>query len=151
VTVGFGTAISATNSANVTANGAVTAHGFGTGISATNNAVVTANGPMTASGAGLSASSGGLITANGILLQNDGGGGAIAMIANNATILANGITVIWPNGGGQSLVQSLAGGLIQFGSGSSLPIRGGAVLRTIGEATNYVLAVRREAEEDWGK
>jgi hypothetical protein len=34
VTVGFGTAIDATNSANVTANGAVTAHGFGTGISA---------------------------------------------------------------------------------------------------------------------
>jgi hypothetical protein len=61
-----------------------------------------------------------LITANGILLQNDGGGGAVAMVANNATITANGITVSWGSGGGQSLVQSLAGGLIQFTAPSTI-------------------------------
>lgn len=125
VTVDFGTAIDASNSANVTANGAVTAHGFGTGINATSNAIVTVNGPVTASGRGLSASNGGQIVANHIRLQNDSGGGAIAMIADNATILANGITVIWSNGGGQSLVQSMAGGLIRFTTGSSLTILGG--------------------------
>jgi spore coat protein U-like protein len=39
VTVGFGTAVTATNFANVTTNGAVTAHGFGTGISAATNSI----------------------------------------------------------------------------------------------------------------
>jgi len=127
VTVGFGTAIAATNSANVTANGAVTAHGFGTGISAAGNSIVTVSGPVTASGAGLSASSGSTIVANGILLGNDGGGGAVAMIANNATIIANAITVNWPNGAGQSLVQALAGGLIEFTPGSSITNPNGGV------------------------
>ncbi|WP_426612191.1 autotransporter outer membrane beta-barrel domain-containing protein [Bradyrhizobium sp. McL0616] len=127
VTVGFGTAVAATNSAAVTTNAAVTAHGFGTGISAATNSVVTVNGPVTASGLGLGAASGARIVANGILLQNDGGGGAIAMSANNATIIANGITVVWPNGGGQSLVQALAGGLIQFTPGSSLTVAFGGI------------------------
>jgi outer membrane autotransporter protein len=127
VTVGFGTAVSTTNNANVTTNAAVTAHGFGTGISADTNSLVTVNGPVTASGAGLNATNGAQIIANSILLQNDGGGGAVAMIANNATIVANGITIVWPNGAGQSLVQALAGGVIQFTPNSSLTIPGGGV------------------------
>jgi hypothetical protein len=110
VTVGFGTAITAMNFADVTANGAVTADGFGTGIHAASNSIVTVNGPVTASGLGLDAANGGTIIANNIVLSNDGGGGAIAMCANNATIVANNVTVIWPNGGGQSLAQALAGG-----------------------------------------
>src|SRR5690349_11090158 len=39
VTVGFGTAVAASNSADVTTNAAVTAHGFGTGISANTNSI----------------------------------------------------------------------------------------------------------------
>jgi hypothetical protein len=120
VTVGFGTAVDATNFANVTTNGAVTAHGFGTGISAATNSIVKANGPVTASGLGLGAASGSTIIANNIVLSNDGGGGAIAMSANNATITANGIAVNWSSGGGQSLVQALAGGLIQFTAPSTI-------------------------------
>ena len=120
ITVGYGTAITATNSADVTANGAVTAHGFGTGISAATNSIVTANGPVTASGLGLGAASGSTIFANNILLSNDGGGGAVAMSANNATITANGIAVNWSSGGGQSLVQALAAGLIQFAAPSTI-------------------------------
>ena len=120
VTVGFGTAITATNSANVTANGAVTANGFGTGISAATNSLVTVNGPVTAAGLGLSASSGSAIVANSIVLSNGGGGGAVAMSANNATITANSVIVNWSSGGGQSLIQSLAGGLIQFTGTSNI-------------------------------
>jgi outer membrane autotransporter protein len=98
----------------------VTANGFGTGIDATTNSVVTVNGSVTAQGLGLSAASGSTIVANNIVLSNGGGGGAVAMIANNATITANGITVSWGSGGGQSLVQSLAGGLIQFTAPSTI-------------------------------
>ena len=127
ITVGFGTAITATNSADVTANGAVTAHGFGTGISAATNSIVTVNGPVTASGLGLGAASGSTIIANNIVLSNDGGGGAIAMSANNATITANGVTVNWSSGGGQSLVQALAGGLIQFTAPSTINNANGGV------------------------
>jgi outer membrane autotransporter protein len=126
VSVGFGTAITATNGADVTANGSVTAQGFGTGVSATTNSLVTVNGPVTADGLGLSASSGATIIANGITLGNTGGG-AVAMMANNGTIIANGITVTWPNGGGQSLVQALNGGLIQFTPNSSISIPTGGV------------------------
>src|SRR5262245_7883615 len=68
VTTGFGTAVSATNSANVTTNAAVTANGFGTGIDATTNSVVTVNGSVTAQGLGLSAASGSTIVANNIVL-----------------------------------------------------------------------------------
>ncbi|CAN7585150.1 autotransporter outer membrane beta-barrel domain-containing protein [Bosea sp. LjRoot237] len=120
IAVGFGTAITATNSADVTANGLVLAQGFGTGIDASGNSLVTVNGSVTASGLGLSASSGARIEANGIVLSNDGGGGAIAMSANNGTIIARGVTVNWPSGGGQSLVQALGGGLIQFTAGSAI-------------------------------
>jgi outer membrane autotransporter protein len=126
VSVGFGTAITATNSADITANGSVTAGGFGTGVSASTSSLVTVNGPVTADGLGLSASSGATIIANGIALGNTGGG-AVAMMADNATIIANGITVTWPNGGGQSLVQALNGGLVQFTSNSSIAIPSGSV------------------------
>src|SRR5215468_10943903 len=50
VSTGFGTAVDASNSANVTTNGAVTATGGGTGVSATTNATVTVNGNVTAAG-----------------------------------------------------------------------------------------------------
>jgi len=127
IAVGFGTAITATNSADVTANGSVLAQGFGTGIDASGSSVVIVNGPVTASGLGLGASSGARIEANGTVLSNDGGGGAIAMSANNATIIARGVTVNWPSGGGQSLVQALAGGLIQFTPGSSITNANGGI------------------------
>ena len=127
VIVGFGTAITATNSANVTANGAVTATGFGTGISSATNSLVTVNGPVTADGLGLSASSGGRIIANNIVLSNGGGGGGIAMLANNATITANGITVNWGSGGGPGLVEALSGGLIQFTGPSTVNNSSGGV------------------------
>ena len=38
------------------------------------------------------------------------GGGAMAMIADGATIIANGVTLNWPNGFGSSLVEALNGG-----------------------------------------
>ena len=43
VTVGYGTAVTATNSADVTVNGAVTAHGYGTGVDANTNSRVIIN------------------------------------------------------------------------------------------------------------
>jgi hypothetical protein len=138
VTVGYGTAVTATNSADVTVNGAVTAHGYGTGVDANTNSLVIINnsvrttvvgvtGPITASGLGLSASSSARIEANGIRLSNDGGGGAVALKADNGTIVARAITIDWPNGGGQSLIQSLNGGLIQFTPGSSISNPNGGV------------------------
>jgi hypothetical protein len=45
--------------------------------------------------------------------------------ANSDTIIANGVTIIWPNGAGQSLVQALNGGRIQFNPGSSLSVTSG--------------------------
>ena len=134
VTVGYGTAVTARNGADVTVNGAVTAHGYGTGVDANTNSLVIINnsvrttvvgvtGPITASGLGLSASSSARIEANGIRLSNDGGGGAVALKADNGTIVARAITIDWPNGGGQSLIQSLNGGLIQFTPGSSISNR----------------------------
>lgn len=139
VTVGFGTAVAATNSAEMTINGAVTAHGYGTGVDANTGSLVIINnstvrstavgatGPITASGLGLSASSGARIEANGITLSNDGGGGAVAMRADNGTIIARAVTINWPNGGGQSLIQSLNGGLIQFTPGSSISNPNGGI------------------------
>lgn len=139
VTVGYGTAVTATNSANVTINGAVTAHGYGTGVDANTGSLVIINnstvrstavgatGPITASGLGVSASSGARIEANGISLSNDGGGGAVAMQADNGTIIARAVTINWPNGGGQSLIQSLNGGLIQFTPGSSISNPNGGI------------------------
>ena len=124
VTVGFGTAVTATSSANVTTNGAVTANGGGTGISATTSAIVTANGPVTAAGIGLSASSAATIILNGIVVGNTGGG-AMAMIADDATIIANGVTLNWPNGFGSSLVEAVNGGLIEFNPASSITIPSG--------------------------
>ena len=138
VTVGYGTAVTARNGADVTVNGAVTAHGYGTGVDANTNSLVIINnsvrttvvgvtGPITASGLGLSASSSARIEANGIRLSNDGGGGAVALKADNGTIVARAITIDWPNGGGQSLIQSLNGGLIQFTPGSSISNPNGGV------------------------
>lgn len=139
LTVGFGTVVTASNGANVTINGAVVAHGYGTGVDANTNSLVIINnssvrttavgvtGPITASGLGLSASSGARIEANGITLSNDGGGGAVAMRADNGTIIARAVTIDWPNGGGQSLIQSLNGGLIQFTPGSSISNPNGGV------------------------
>ncbi|PSO15814.1 autotransporter outer membrane beta-barrel domain-containing protein [Bradyrhizobium sp. MOS002] len=49
------------------------------------------------------------------------------MRANNATISANGTTVNWSSGGGQSLVQALAGGLIQFTAPSTINNANGGV------------------------
>src|SRR6476620_5176087 len=43
VTVGYGTAVTATNSADVTVNGAVTAHCYGTGVDANTNSRVIIN------------------------------------------------------------------------------------------------------------
>jgi hypothetical protein len=124
VTVGFGTAVTASSSANVTTNGAVTANGGGTGISATTSAIVTANGPVTAAGIGLSASSAATIILNGIVVGNTGGG-AMAMIADDAMIIANGVTLNWPNGFGSSLVEAVNGGLIEFNPASSITIPSG--------------------------
>jgi outer membrane autotransporter protein len=136
IAVGFGTAITATNSADVTTNGSVLAQGFGTGIDASGNSLVSVNGFVTASGLGLSASSGARIEANGIVLSNDGGGGAIALSANNGTIIARGVSVNWPSGGGQSLVQALGGGLIQFTPGSSIiNTNGGIPSALLGDGT----------------
>jgi hypothetical protein len=47
--------------------------------------------------------SGTTIILNGIRAGNTGGG-AMAMIADDATIIANGVTLNWPNGFGQPLV-----------------------------------------------
>ena len=130
-----GTAITAINSANVTANGSVTATGFGTGISSNTNSLVTANGPVTADGLGLSASSGGRIVANNIVLSNGGGGGARAMLADNATITANGITVNWGSGGSPGVVEAQNGGLIEFTAPSTINNSAGGVPFLLG-ATN---------------
>ena len=43
LTVGYGTAVTATNGADVTVNGAVTAHGYGTGVDANTNSRVIIN------------------------------------------------------------------------------------------------------------
>jgi outer membrane autotransporter protein len=125
VTTGFGTAVDASNSANVTTNGTVTANGGGTGISATTNATVTANGNVNAAGVGLSAASGGTIIANGITLGNSGGGGAMAMLANGGTIVANGVAVVFPNGFGTALVEATNGGVINFTPNSSITVPSG--------------------------
>lgn len=124
VTTGFGTAVDASNSANVTTNGTVTANGGGTGISAITSAQVTANGNVTAAGIGLRAASGGTIFANGITLGNTGGG-AEAMSANGGSIIANGITIVWPNGFGTDLVGVTNSGVIQFTNSSIIVPSGG--------------------------
>jgi Autochaperone Domain Type 1 len=125
VTTGFGTAVGALNSANVTTNGVVTANGGGTGISAANSATVTANGNVNAAGVGLSAMSGGTIVANGITLGNGGTGGAMAMLASGGTIIANGIIVGFPSGFGTALVEATNGGVIEFKPNSSITIPSG--------------------------
>ncbi len=102
----------------------MTANGGGTGISATTSAIVTANGPVKAAGIGLSASGGATIILNGITVGNTGGG-AMAMIADDATIIANGVTLNWPNGFGSSLVEALNGGLVEFNPASSITIPSG--------------------------
>jgi outer membrane autotransporter protein len=124
ITTGFGTAVDASNSANVTTNGTVTANGGGTGISATTSATVTANGNVNAAGVGLNAASGGTIIANGITLGN-ANGGAMAMNADGGTIIANGVTVVFPNGFGTALVQATNGGLIQFTPNSLIDVPSG--------------------------
>ena len=74
VTVGYGTAVTATNGADVTVNGAVTAHGYGTGVDSNSNSLTIVNGtvrstsvgalgPIVASGLGLTASTRGRIEA----------------------------------------------------------------------------------------
>ena len=68
----------------------------------TDHAIVTANGPCRPAVRGLSASNGSLIIANGILLQNDGGGDAIATIAR--------ITMLWPQPGLQPEPPTVLGG-----------------------------------------
>jgi hypothetical protein len=124
ITSGFGTAVTATNSADVTTNGAIVANGGGTGVCADTNSMVTANGSVNAANIALNAMSGATITANGIVVGNTGGG-AMAMIADNATIIANGVTLNWPNGFGQPLVEALNGGLIEFNPTSSITIPSG--------------------------
>ncbi|MBV9908359.1 MAG: hypothetical protein JOY52_12455, partial [Hyphomicrobiales bacterium] len=143
VTAGYDNALVAQNFAAVTANGAVSGGG---GICAETNAAVTANGPVTGaylpalnamtgaaivangnvtagSGGGLNASGGATITLNGISLNATQG--ATAMTADNATILANGVTIYWPNGYGGSLAEAVNGGFIQFSSASSITIPSG--------------------------
>ena len=124
ITSGFGTAVTATNSADVTTNGAIVANGGGTGVCADTNSKVTANGSVNAANIALNAMSGATITANGIVVGNTGGG-AMAMIADNATIIANGVTLNWPNGFGQPLAEALNGGLIEFNPTSSITIPSG--------------------------
>ena len=51
----------------------------------------------------------------------------MALKADNGTIVARAMTIDWPNGGGQSLVQSLNGGLIQFTPRSSIRNPNGGV------------------------
>ena len=119
ITSGYGTAVTATNSADVTTNGAIVANGGGTGVCADTNSMVTANGPVNAANIALDAMSGATITANGIVIGNTGGG-AMAMIADGATIIANGVTLNWPNGFGSSLVEALNGGLIEFNPTTSI-------------------------------
>jgi outer membrane autotransporter protein len=142
VTTGFGTAVDASNSANVTTNGTVTANGGGTGISAATNATVTANGNVAAAGVGLSAASGGTIVANGITLGNTNGG-AMAMSANGGTIIANAITMMFPNGFGTALVAATNGGNIEFTPHSSITVPSGgfgtAVILSDG-ATSRIMA-----------
>ena len=143
VTAGYDNAVVAQNAAIVTTNGAVSGGG---GICADTNAMVTANGTVTGaylpalnamtgativangdvtagSGGGLSASGGATITLNGIMLE--GTQGAMAMIADDATIMANGVTIYWPNGYGGSLAEAVNGGLIEFTPNSSITIPSG--------------------------
>ena len=49
----------------------------------------------------------------------------MAMIADGATIIANGVTLNWPNGFGSSLVEALNGGLIEFNPTTSITIPSG--------------------------
>ena len=143
VTAGYDNAVVAQNSAIVTTNGAVSggggicaetnamvkANGTATGaylpaLNAMTGATIVANGNLTAgSGGGLSASGGAKIILNGIALGNTQGG--MAMIADDATIMANGVTIYWPNGYGGSLAEASNGGLIQFTPNSSITIPSG--------------------------
>jgi hypothetical protein len=68
--------------------------------------------------------SGATIILNGITLGNTGGG-AMAMIADDATIIANGVTLSWPNGFGSSLAEAANGGLIEFNPAPSITIPSG--------------------------
>ena len=106
----------------VTANGTVTG-GSLPRAERYDDASIVANGDVTAgSGGGLSASGGAKMTLNGIMLE---GTRAMAMIADDATIMANGVTIYWPNGYGGSLVEAVNGGLIEFMPNSSITIPSG--------------------------
>src|SRR5262249_4081225 len=110
------------NSANVTTNNSVTANGFGTAIQATNNSFVAVNGPVTGTGFGFDASGGSTIIATGVTMGDGGGGGAAPPIPHKPHLIANGITMVWPNGGSPSMVQALPGGIIEFNNSSiSIP------------------------------
>ena len=121
--VSGGGGICAETNANVTANGSVAGQ-YQPALNAMGGSTITANGPVTAgSGGGLTASGGATITLNGIMLQ--GTQGAQAMIANDATIIANGVTINWPNGYGGSLAEATNGGLIEFTANSTITIPSG--------------------------
>jgi hypothetical protein len=47
------------------------------------------------------------------------------MMANGATIIANGVTINWPNGYGGSLAEATNGGLIEFTANSAITIPSG--------------------------
>jgi outer membrane autotransporter protein len=147
VTTGFGIAVNAENSANVTLTpaGTVTATGGGTGISASTGAMVTANGNVTADSVALTAATGSTITANNITLGNTGGG-SMAVLANAATVNLNHVSMTWPGGFGGALVEATGGGLVQFtntgtinvpsGSESSVLLADGAGSRIIADTLN---------------
>ncbi len=139
VTVQYGTAVTASNVANVTITGAVTAHGGGIGVEASTDSLVTilnsavattavgVFGPITAASLGLSANSGATIKASGITLSGDGQGGFVAMRAAGvrSSIVADGLVVSMGSGGGGTGAQAQNGGSITFSGASQISFTGG--------------------------
>ena len=118
VNAGYGAAVVAENASNVTTNGSIS--GPGGGVCATTSSTVTVNGTVTTSyGIGSARYSGATISANGIMLGSTGQ----AMVADDATIIANGVSISWSGGNGMPLAQALNGGLIQFTPTSSITKR----------------------------
>ncbi|HVX75987.1 MAG TPA: autotransporter outer membrane beta-barrel domain-containing protein [Bradyrhizobium sp.] len=125
VTTGFGNAVEVSNSANVTENAAIVANGGGNGIVASTGAIDTVNANVNAANIALSAASGSTIIANNIAVGNTGGG-AMAVLSNNAAVVLNNVTMSWANGFGAPLLDATNGGLIQL-TNSSITVPSGSV------------------------